>query len=137
LIDGRFQDICNYCYPAVIDKIIEINHGTPVKKITYEQLEIKNKELEKIINSSNQRFEEQLDLERSTNLEMLENLKTLNEKKYNDRLEISLREKTQRIEFLEKLLLESSSQRKLELLEQKFNELETKHSEFTVENFEL
>ncbi|WNE40150.1 MAG: Chromosome partition protein Smc [Mycoplasmataceae bacterium] len=78
------------------------------------------------LNNRISNLEEELEIERSNNLEMLENLKTLNERKYQERLEIALKEKTQRIEFLERILLETSSNSKINELETKMKQLEAK-----------
>ena len=117
----RVEYICNDCFPIVREKWIEERGGISLIKVPHQDLEKQNKGLK-----------EELATERATNLEMLENLKVLNEQKYNERLEIALKEKTQRIKFLERLLFENSSQKKFELLEQKFNDLETKYSELVV-----
>ena len=70
-------------------------------------------------------MKEELATERATNLEMLENLKVLNEQKYNERLEIALKEKDEEIDHLKI---------KLQELERKFESLETKYSELIAEN---
>ena|ERR1700744_3034862 len=115
---------CNDCFESVRDEIINNNGeipevSIPIRKISYENLEKKNKDLESRV----EKLEEELAIERSTNLEMLDNLRDLNERKFNDRLEIALKEKMQRIEFLEKLLIENPSNKRIFELENRIEQL--------------
>lgn len=115
---------CNYCSPFIVESRTK-NSGIKVfSDYSKEKLELENKKLER--NNLNLKkeileLEGNLEIERTTNLEMLENLKVLNEEKLTKSLQI----RNEEIDNLNE---------KIKFLEQKFNELEDKYSQLIIEN---